>query len=164
MQANLKMTNKIQILVLRILGNEDIPLPSYASSGAAAVDLYAAIKKTLKLESNERTLVPTGIKLMLPDGYEGQIRPRSGIALKHGVTVLNSPGTIDPDYRGEIGVLLINHGNQPYQISRGDRIAQLIVAPLAQLDYKIVNSLPETGRGEYGFGSTGMNINIYEEQ
>jgi dUTP pyrophosphatase len=158
------MTNKIQILVLRILGNEDIPLPSYASSGAAAVDLYAAIKKTLKLESNERTLIPTGIKLMLPDGYEGQIRPRSGIALKHGVTVLNSPGTIDPDYRGEIGVLLINHGNQPYQISRGDRIAQLIVAPLAQLDYKIVNSLPETGRGEHGFGSTGMNINIYEDQ
>ncbi|MBR72898.1 MAG: dUTP diphosphatase [Rhodospirillaceae bacterium] len=158
------MASKIQILTESIPGNEDIPLPFYGSSASAGADLHAAIKDVLIIQPRERRIIPTGIKLMIPDGYEGQIRPRSGIALKHGVTVLNSPGTIDSDYRGEIGVLLINHGSKPYKISRGERIAQLIIAPYIQLDFTSTKIQTDTERGEMGFGSTGVSSKIIKDK
>lgn len=133
----------------------DLPLPAYRTGGAAGMDLLAAVAAPLELAPGERRLVPTGIALALPDGYEAQVRPRSGLALEHGVTVLNAPGTIDADYRGEVGVLLVNHGLQPFRVARGDRIAQLVVAPVARADWCEAASLAPTPRGPGGFGSTG---------
>ena len=132
-----------------------MPLPGYASDGAAGLDLLAAIAEPVELAPGARKLIPTGIMIALPAGYEAQVRPRSGLALKHGVTLLNSPGTIDADYRGEIGVILINHGEAPFAIARGDRIAQLVIAPVTRLAWAESDRLPESARGPRGFGSTG---------
>jgi dUTP pyrophosphatase len=135
--------------------DSDLPLPCYQSSGAAGADLCAAQAKTL--QPGQRALIPTGIALSIPAGYEGQIRPRSGLALRHGVTVLNSPGTIDADYTGEICVLLINHGEAPFEVKRHDRIAQLVIAPVIQASWREVIALRSTQRGSRGFGSTGTS-------
>lgn len=132
-----------------------LPLPAYATAGAAGVDLAAAIETPLSLAPGERKDVPTGIALALPPGWEGQVRPRSGLALRHGITVLNSPGTIDADYRGEIRIILANLGNVPVTIARGERIAQLVIAPVSRAEWQVVAELPVTARGSGGFGSTG---------
>lgn len=134
---------------------KDMALPAYGSAEAAGLDLCAAIDQIVTLAPGGRALVPTGIAIALPKGYEGQVRPRSGLALKYGVTILNAPGTIDSDYRGEIGVILINLDSEPFQIQRGDRIAQLVIAPISRIQWKAVSTLEETKRGEGGFGSTG---------
>lgn len=146
-----------EINVVRLPHGEGLPLPQYQSAGAAGADLHAAVAPggTLTLQPGGRALVPTGICLELPAGYEAQVRPRSGLAIKHGVTVLNSPGTIDSDYRGEIGVILINLGAGPFEISRGARIAQLVVAPVIQARFEPAPALPSTDRGSGGFGSSG---------
>jgi dUTP pyrophosphatase len=135
-----------------------MPLPFYQSASAAGIDLTAAVQagEPLTLKPGERALVPTGLVLQIPEGHEGQVRPRSGIALRHGVTVLNSPGTIDADYRGEVMVLLINLGDEPVNIKRGERIAQLVFAPITQASLIAVKSVSDTSRGSGGFGSTGM--------
>jgi dUTP pyrophosphatase len=133
---------------------EGLPLPAYQSQDAAGADLVAAVDEAVVLAPGERRLVPTGIAIALPQGYEAQVRPRSGLALKQGVTVLNTPGTIDADYRGEIGVILINHGDGPFTVRRGDRIAQMVVAPVVQAEFR-ESALNETVRGTGGFGSTG---------
>ena len=139
----------------RLPHGQGLCLPAYASDHAAGLDLLAAVADRLEILPGDRALVPTGIAIALPAGYEGQIRPRSGLALKHGVSLLNSPGTIDADYRGEIGVILINLGSAAFLITRGDRIAQLIVAPVTRLAWQEVEELPASARGG-GFGSTGV--------
>ena len=142
-----------EIQIQRLDHGSDLPLPFYASEDAAGMDIYAAAGITLA--PGARALVATGIALAIPKGFEGQVRPRSGLALKHGVTVLNAPGTIDADYRGEVGVILINHGNAEFIIRRGDRIAQLVIAPVTRAGILEVASLAGTTRGSGGFGSTG---------
>ena len=142
-----------EIQIQRLAHGADLPLPFYASEDAAGMDLYAAID--IILAPGARALVATGIALAIPRGFEGQVRPRSGLALKHGVTVLNAPGTIDADYRGEVGVILINHGDGDFSIRRGDRIAQLVIAPVTRAHVLDVTSLDGTARGSGGFGSTG---------
>jgi dUTP pyrophosphatase len=134
-----------------------LPLPAYQSAHAAGLDLLAAVPQDapLVLAPGKHALVPTGLAIALPEGFEAQVRPRSGLAARHGVTVLNAPGTIDADYRGEIQVILINHGAEPFAIRRGERIAQMVIAPVVQAKLSPVNSLPDTGRGSDGFGSTG---------
>lgn len=141
----------------RLPHNPDLPLPAYATPGAAGLDLCAAVPADdpLILQPGERALIPTGLAMALPPGYEAQVRPRSGLALKHGITVLNSPGTIDCDFRGEIGIILLNTGKAPFTITRGERIAQMVIASVAQAQFIEVADLPETGRGGGGFGSTG---------
>ncbi len=135
---------------------EDLPLPSYATPGSAGVDLYAAVKEPITLQPGERRLIPTGIRIALPQGYEAQIRPRSGLALRHGIGMVNSPGTIDSDYRGEIGIILINWGQEPFTIHRGDRIAQMVIAPIARVEWELCEELPPSQRAEGGFGHTGV--------
>jgi len=130
--------------------------PEYATAGAAGADLKAAVQEPVCIEPGKRVLIPTSVRLALPEGYEAQVRPRSGLALKKGLTLLNSPGTIDADYRGEIGVIMINHGEEPVVISRGDRIAQLVIAPITIADFALTHSLEDTHRGSGGFGSTGF--------
>lgn len=142
------------MLKVNIINKSNYDLPKYATPQSAGMDLRANIDEDLTLFPRERKLIPTGIYIQLPVSYEAQVRPRSGLALKHGVTVLNSPGTIDADYRGEIGVLLINHGDAAYTITPGERIAQLIVAKHEQVKWIISGSLDETERGEGGFGHT----------
>lgn len=132
-----------------------LKLPTYETSQSAGMDLSAALTEALELAPGERALVPTGLSMALPPGFEAQIRPRSGLALKHGVTVLNTPGTIDADYRGEIKVLLINHGQDPFTIERGMRIAQMVIARHEHVSWEVVESLEDTARGAGGFGSTG---------
>jgi dUTP pyrophosphatase len=139
----------------RLPHGEELPLPAYATDGAAGMDLVAAIDAAVLLAPGERRLIPTGLILELPRGFEAQVRPRSGLALKHGVTVLNSPGTIDSDYRGEVQVLLINHGNAAVAIARGDRIAQMVVAPVTSATLESRTDLTSTPRGSGGYGSTG---------
>jgi len=136
---------------------EGLALPAYQSTDAAGLDLVAAVPETapLVLAPGKHAMVPTGLTIALPPGYEAQVRPRSGLAAKHGVTVLNSPGTIDADYRGEIGVMLINHGEAPFAIRRGERIAQMVIAPVAQAELVVAAALSTTERGSGGFGSTG---------
>ncbi len=134
---------------------EDLPLPSYETAGAAGMDLRAA--ESVALKPGARYLISTGLAIALPAGFEAQVRPRSGLAVKHGVTVLNSPGTIDSDYRGEIKVPLINHGTEEFIIARGDRIAQMVIAPVAQASWRLVSALDETARGTGGFGSSGRS-------
>ncbi len=146
----------ISIPVQRLAHGSELALPERATAASAGLDLLAAVEEEVILPPGGRALIPTGIALALPVGYEGQVRPRSGLALKHGVTVLNSPGTIDADYRGEIGVILINHGENPFTVRRGERIAQLIIAALADATLSEVDSLPGSQRGEGGFGSTGQ--------
>lgn len=145
--------------VLRLPRSEGLPLPSYQSEGAAGVDLLAAIAPNtqLVLEPRARDVVPTGLVIELPAGFEGQVRPRSGLALKHGVTVLNAPGTIDSDYRGEVKVLLVNLGSAPFVIERGMRIAQLVIAPVTRVKLSEQQSLSDSSRGAGGFGSTGQD-------
>lgn len=147
--------NRLKVEIKRLEGNEDIPLPFYATEEAAGVDLVAAVVEPVHLEPKEYKMIPTGILMALPSGYEAQVRPRSGLAAKYGITVLNSPGTIDADYRGEIQVILINHSHVPFKITRGMRIAQMVIAPVTKVTFVEVNSLSETLRGEGGFGSTG---------
>ena len=134
---------------------EGLELPFYASAQAAGADIRAAIDEDVVLQPGEHKLIKTGFAMALADGYEAQIRPRSGLAYKHGITVLNSPGTIDADYRGEVGVILINHGKEPFTITRGERIAQMVIAQFVQADFSEVTELSETVRGEGGFGSSG---------
>lgn len=133
----------------------DLPPPEYMTALAAGLDLRAAVEGDIELWPGEHVLVPTGLRIAVPPGYEGQVRPRSGLAVKHGVTVLNSPGTIDADYRGEVQVILINHGRAPFLIQRGDRIAQLLITPVARARVEVVAELEGTARGEGGFGHTG---------
>lgn len=148
-------TNAPTIQIQQLPHGEGLELPHYASLHAAGADLRAAISEDMVIEPGKHALVPTGFAMALPDNFEAQVRPRSGLALKHGVTVLNSPGTIDADYRGEVGVILVNHSDVPFHIQRGDRIAQMIVAPYVQGDFQVVDSLSETERGAGGFGSSG---------
>ncbi len=142
----------IKVKVINRSGN---PLPGYETIHAAGMDLRADLKEPVILHSGERMLIPTGLFLEIPVGYEGQVRPRSGLAFKHGITVLNSPGTIDADYRGEVKVILINHSDQPFTIQNGERIAQLVLARHEQIEWVIAEELAETQRGSGGFGSTG---------
>lgn len=147
---------KIEVALKKLPNFKENALPFYATEQSAGVDLSAAIDEAITLKPLERKLVPTGIALALPEGFEAQVRPRSGLALKNGITVLNTPGTIDADYRGEICVILINLSDQDFVIERGMRIAQMIVAPVSQAHFDVVDILPETARGEGGFGSTGV--------
>ena len=145
-----------QILVKRLPHAQGLPLPAYQSAGSAGMDVMAAVASPFTLAPLQRALVATGLQIALPHGFEAQIRPRSGLALKHGITVLNSPGTIDADYRGEISVLLINLGDAPFEILHGMRIAQMVVAPVIQAQLMEADELPGSARGESGFGSTGL--------
>ena len=151
------MIDQVEVAVRRLPHGSDLALPAYASGGSAGLDLLAAIEREKVLVPGERCLVPCGICLALPDGYEAQVRARSGLALKHGLTLLNSPGTIDSDYRGEIGVILINHGDAPFIVARGMRIAQLVLAPVVRAVLAETHYLPKTARGANGFGSTGLS-------
>lgn len=151
------MTNPITISVQRIQAqSEDIPLPQYQTQGSAGMDLYAVIDEPITLQPHDIRLIPTGIAIALPQGYEAQIRSRSGLAAKHGVFSLNAPGTIDSDYRGEIKVILSNAGAEPFTIQRGDRIAQMVIARYEQIAWHAVETLDATERGAGGFGSTGV--------
>lgn len=150
------MDTRVPVALKRLPESEDLPLPSYMSDLAAGADLYAAVRDDVRLDPGMRALVPTGIAIALPAGYEAQIRPRSGLALKSGITCLNTPGTIDADYRGHVQVLLVNLGNEPAVIKRGDRIAQMIVAPVLRAEFTVVEELPDSPRGANGFGSTGV--------
>lgn len=151
------MMTAITVEIQRLPHAEGLALPAYQTAHAAGLDLLAAVPedKPLTLQPGQRALVPTGLMIAVPPGHEAQVRPRSGLALKHGVTVLNSPGTVDADYRGEVSVLLINHGDAPFTIRRGERIAQLVIATVRQADLVTVASLSSTDRGSGGFGSTG---------
>lgn len=140
---------------VRIINKSSYPVPAYATEQSAGMDLKAAIQEPIVLEPLGRALVPTGLHIALPAGFEAQIRPRSGLAAKQGVTVLNTPGTIDADYRGEIKVILVNLSNTPFTVNPGERIAQMVVARYEQVEWEETDSLDETGRGEGGFGSTG---------
>ena len=140
---------------VKIINTSDLPLPQYQTELSAGMDIPAYIESSVTLQPGNRTLIPTGLFLEIPPGYEIQIRPRSGLALKHGITVLNSPGTVDADYRGEIKVLLINHGQEPFVISKGDRIAQMILAKFEIISWEPTSQLNTTERGEGGYGSSG---------
>jgi dUTP pyrophosphatase len=146
---------QVEIAVTRLLHNADLPLPAYETAQSAGMDLAAAIDAPITLSPGERSMVPTGLAIALPAGYEAQVRPRSGLAAKNGVTVLNTPGTVDADYRGEVKVILINLGDTAFEIERGMRIAQMVIAPITQAAFAEVDELPETARGTGGFGSTG---------
>lgn len=135
---------------------EDLPLPSYESEFAAGMDIRAALEKPITLEPGERQLIPSGLKMAMPQGYEAQMRPRSGLAYRHGITMLNTPGTIDADYRGELKMLAVNLGDKEFTINHGDRIAQMVIAPVIQAEVDEVQILSETERGDGGFGSTGV--------
>jgi len=147
----------IPLLVRRKPDCDDLPLPRYMSEAAAGMDVCAAVDEPLTLDPGDIRLVPTGLFVAVPTGYEIQVRPRSGLALKHGLTVTNAPGTIDADYRGEVGIILGNVGREPYTITRGMRIAQLVVSAVERAEVQVVNELPETVRGEGGFGSSGTH-------
>jgi dUTP pyrophosphatase len=151
------MTGPVRVAVLRLPHGEGLPLPDYATEGSAGLDLLAALAEAVTLQPGARALIPTGLTMALPQGYEGQVRPRSGLALKHGLTVLNSPGTIDADYRGEVQVIVINLGEEPVTVARGMRIAQLVLAPVTRGSLEEVSTLPSSVRGEGGFGSTGTH-------
>lgn len=146
----------LPVELVRLPHAKGLDLPHYASSGAAGMDLLAAINEDVVIRSGERALIPTGLRIGLPAGYELQIRPRSGLALKHGITLPNTPGTIDEDYRGEIGIIVLNTGKEDFVISRGMRIAQAVLAPVIRLTWVEVSELDETSRGAGGFGSTGI--------
>jgi len=146
----------VTVRLKRLPHGADLPLPAYETAGAAGMDLRAAMPEPLTLQPGSRDMVPTGLVFELPDGFEGQVRPRSGLAAKHGVTVLNTPGTIDSDYRGEVKVILINLGAAPFTIEPGSRIAQLVVAPVTQARLVEAEDLTDSARGAGGFGSTGQ--------
>ena len=148
--------NEVEIKIEKIEGCEDLPVPLSASKYSSGVDLFSAEEHEISIKPNEIKLISTGIKIDIPDGYEGQVRPRSGLAVKHGITVLNSPGTIDSDYRGIVKVILINLGGKEFSIQRGDRIAQLVIQKIYFPNFKVVQSLNNTKRGEGGFGHSGV--------
>jgi dUTP pyrophosphatase len=145
----------VEILIKKLPGSDDLPAMRYMTEHAAGMDIYAAVTEPVTLAPGETKLIPTGFALALPPGYEAQVRPRSGLALKKNIGILNSPGTIDADYRGEVGVILTNFGREPFTVQRAERIAQLVIAPVVQAGLKFVPELPESGRGAGGFGSTG---------
>ena len=145
----------VRVAIARLPGAADLPLPSYATDGAAGCDLHASLEDERVLAPGERALVPTGVRIALPPGYEAQVRPRSGLALAHGIMLPNAPGTVDSDYRGELKVIVWNSGSEPYVIRRGDRIAQLVVAPVTQVEWDEQPDLDATRRGPGGFGHTG---------
>lgn len=147
----------MKLSVTRLPNASDLPLPEYATVGSAGLDLLAAVDADLTLNPAERAAVPCGIAVALPDGFEAQVRPRSGLALKHGITVLNAPGTVDSDYRGEVKAILINHGKDAFRIQRGMKIAQLVIARYERVEPVEVAELPKSVRGDGGFGSTGMS-------
>ncbi|MEM3362625.1 MAG: dUTP diphosphatase [Candidatus Anstonellaceae archaeon] len=146
----------VTVLIKKLSHAEDLPLPQYTTKFASGMDLIAAVTESVKLKPFQRALIPTGISIELPPGYETQVRPRSGLALKHGITVLNTPGTIDADYRGEVGVILINLGQEDFVVERGMRIAQLVICPVCRAIFLKKKKLTETERGKNGFGSTGI--------
>ncbi|MDX1639370.1 MAG: dUTP diphosphatase [Balneolaceae bacterium] len=146
-----------KILFKKLDHAEDLPLPCYESAHAAGMDVRAAVVEPVILKPGERKLIPTGLQMALPAGFEAQIRPRSGLAFRNGITMLNTPGTIDADYRGEVKVLAVNLGEEPFTIRHGDRIAQMVIAPVQQFDVDEAKELPDTERGAGGFGSTGVN-------
>ena len=152
--------SETSIALKRLPHGTDLPLPTYATAFSAGADLYAAIVTPLKIEPGAHSVVPTGIAVQLPAGFEAQIRPRSGLALKYGVTVLNSPGTIDADFRGEIGVILINHGTKCFSVERGMRIAQMVIAPVSAVIWRETPDLENTEREANGFGSTGTQTDV----
>lgn len=141
---------------VKVINGSNYALPEYATTMSAGLDLRANIAEDITIQPLERCLIPTGLKIGLPEGYEAQIRPRSGLALKHGITVLNSPGTVDADYRGEVGVILVNLSDKPFVINPGERIAQMVVAKYSQVEFTLVETLDESERGEGGFGHTGV--------
>lgn len=144
------------VRVERLSHGEGLPLPEYATSGSAGMDLRAAVASPVTLLPGQRRLVPTGLRMEIPEGYEGQVRPRSGLALRHGLTVLNAPGTIDSDFRGEVQVVLANLGSEPVEIGRGDRIAQLVIASVVRAELAVVPAVEASDRGAGGFGHTGV--------
>ena len=144
------------IPIMKLAGADDLPLPRAATPGAAGVDLHAAVIDPILLGPGERSAIPTGVRIALPEGFEGQVRPRSGLARRHGIAMVNSPGTVDSDYRGELQVVLVNLGQEPVSICRGDRIAQLVVARVERILWEETDMLPPTLRGEGGFGHTGV--------
>jgi dUTP pyrophosphatase len=147
---------KIKLKITRLRNNQDLPLPSYATDGSAGMDIYADVENDIVIKPGEIALIPTGIAIELPPGYEAQIRPRSGLAINHGITLLNTPGTIDSDYRGEIKIILINLGKKEFVVKRGDRIAQMIISKYAKVEWEEVKELNTTQRGAGGFGHTGI--------
>lgn len=149
-------TRAVRVRVSLVAGAEDLPLPSYATRDAAGLDLMAAVDGEVVVAPGERALLPTGLRLAIPRGYEGQVRPRSGLALRHGILLPNAPGTIDADYRGELSVIVWNAGSEPFVVKRGDRIAQLVVAPVTRVRLDRVDTLDATERGAGGFGHTGV--------
>ena len=146
---------KILVQIHRMPETGDVPLPAYQSQDAVGMDLHAAVPADVTIEPGAVAAVPCGFAMALPSGYEAQVRPRSGLAAKHGISLVNTPGTIDPDYRGEVKVLLINHGKEPFRVTRGMRIAQMVVMPVPRVEWMQVDKLPETQRGAGGFGHTG---------
>jgi dUTP pyrophosphatase len=147
---------RVDVLVERLPQGADLPLPVYATAGAAGMDLLAAVENEIVLMPGDRALVPTGIRVAIPEGYEAQIRPRSGLALKYGIALVNSPGTLDSDYRGPVQIIMVNLGSEAVVIQRGDRIAQMVVCPVVRARLIESDSLPETKRGDGGFGHTGI--------
>jgi dUTP pyrophosphatase len=147
---------KVKIKRIRPQEDSDLPSPRYMTEKSSGMDLYAAVNEEIFLNPGQRRLIPTGIAVSVPEGYEAQVRPRSGLALRDGITVANTPGTIDADYRGEIGVILINHGENPFQVKRGDRVAQMVIVPVARGELEWVEDLDETPRSGGGFGHTGI--------
>lgn len=145
----------VPVRVMRLPHGRDLPLPSYETAGAAGMDLRAAVEADVVLEPGGRAAIPTGLVIALPEGYEGQVRPRSGLALRHGISHPNTPGTIDSDYRGELRVILINLGHEPFVVKHGERIAQFVVAPVTRAEWVEAETLDDTARGAGGFGSTG---------
>jgi dUTP pyrophosphatase len=150
------MSDHLIVHITKLKNADGMPLPHYQTEHAAGVDLYAAIEGDIIIDAGKWLLIPTGIALAIPEGYEGQVRPRSGLALKHGIGMLNGPGTIDADYRGEVGIILFNFSETPFTIRRGDRIAQLVFAKLSKAKFETVSQLTETARGTGGFGHTGV--------
>jgi dUTP pyrophosphatase len=146
----------VRVRIARLRGAEDLPLPSRATSGSSGFDLHAAVRSELHIEPGARALVPTGVRIAVPPGCEAQVRPRSGLALRHGIVLPNAPGTIDADYRGEIQVILLNAGQESFTVRRGDRIAQLVIAPVVRAEWSEVVELDETARGAGGFGHSGL--------
>ena len=152
------MNNPVRVEIKRLPNGDGVPLPAYQTAHAAGMDLCAAVAADVVLAPGARGIIPTGFAIALPPGFEAQVRPRSGLAAKNGVTVLNTPGTIDADYRGEVGVILINLGQEPFTITRGARIAQMVVAPVAMVHWSEAAELSDTARGAGGFGSTGVKV------
>ena len=149
------MAERVEVKIQRLEGNEDLSLPKYMSSGASGMDLFAAVTEPVTILPKEVSVIPIGIKIALPEGFEAQVRPRSGLAAKHGIGILNSPGTIDSDYRGEVKVILFNFGREPFVINRGDRIAQMVITRVAKARLVEQADLDNTERGSGGFGHTG---------